>query len=150
MSLSLSTLICVLIFVFSAQNGDASGSVSEGLTRRLFPSFSSDNVVLHIEHILRKIAHFMIYFSLGITVFLTCDSFVRCFANKDPHSALIIIIPLIFCFIYSVTDELHQCFVPGRNGTFIDCLLDTAGSFCGIMILILIRHIISRIKRNKT
>ncbi len=30
-------------------------------------------------------------------------------------------------FLYAITDEFHQTFVPGRNGNCIDVMIDGAG-----------------------
>jgi VanZ family protein len=36
---------------------------------------------------------------------------------------------------YSLTDELHQLFVPGRGASLLDCALDCAGSFAAMFML---------------
>lgn len=42
-------------------------------------------------------------------------------------------IPLtvIFAFIYALSDELHQTFVPGRSFSGLDLAIDGAGAFLG-------------------
>jgi VanZ family protein len=35
--------------------------------------------------------------------------------------------------VYSLTDEYHQSFVPGRNASFADCGIDAIGAALGIM-----------------
>jgi VanZ family protein len=42
---------------------------------------------------------------------------------------------ILLCFLYASSDEIHQLFVPGRSGSFIDILLDTFGSSCAIVFL---------------
>jgi len=37
-------------------------------------------------------------------------------------------IALLFCFIYAMSDEWHQTFVPGREGTLRDVGFDTLGA----------------------
>jgi VanZ family protein len=37
--------------------------------------------------------------------------------------------------IYAATDELHQCFVPNRQGSMLDVLLDSAGAAMGLGII---------------
>ena len=37
--------------------------------------------------------------------------------------------------LYAVSDEIHQCFVPGRSGELRDVLIDSAGVICGVVIL---------------
>lgn len=36
---------------------------------------------------------------------------------------------------YSLTDELHQLFVPGRHASLYDCILDTTGALAGLVVL---------------
>jgi VanZ family protein len=40
---------------------------------------------------------------------------------------------------YSLTDEFHQSYVPGRTASLIDCAIDTAGATLGILVYYL-RH----------
>ncbi len=137
-NLFISISVCIAIFLFSSQNGTESGRVSEGLTRKLFASFVADEVIYFVEQIARKIAHFTVYFVLGISSFFTYRSYKTGFTSDIPKKWKTIIVPLLFCFFYSVTDEIHQFFVPGRNGTFIDCIIDSVGAFCGILLGLLL------------
>jgi VanZ family protein len=41
---------------------------------------------------------------------------------------------------YAATDELHQAFVPGRAGTPVDWLIDTAGVVIGVALYALYRQ----------
>ena len=40
----------------------------------------------------------------------------------------------MICFIYAMTDELHQVYISGRNGNIYDVLLDTLASTLAIII----------------
>lgn len=44
----------------------------------------------------------------------------------------IILIPLIICLLYSISDEFHQLFIVGRSGEVRDVLIDTIGALTGI------------------
>ena len=44
-----------------------------------------------------------------------------------------IIIALIICILYSISDEIHQLFVSGRAGQVKDVFLDSLGSTTGII-----------------
>jgi len=48
---------------------------------------------------------------------------------------------LLFSYIYALTDEFHQSFVPGRTSLFRDTIIDFIGS--------LLAHIIIRLTPNK-
>lgn len=39
---------------------------------------------------------------------------------------------LLLTFLYAVSDEYHQTFVPGRHGNWIDVLIDTAGGLAAL------------------
>ncbi len=43
-----------------------------------------------------------------------------------------ILLALLFCFLYAITDEFHQRFVPGRSGRFLDVLIDTSGALLAL------------------
>lgn len=68
--------------------------------------------------------HGIIYGTLALLFFRalknTClgYSFTRIFA-----------VTLIFSGLYALSDELHQLFVPGRDCSIFDLLIDFAGSF---------------------
>lgn len=145
--MTVSVLICILIFMLSGQNGDSSGNLSEGFTRGILPDFLSDEVVYVIEKIIRKVAHYSIYFMLGISSLLSVDYFNKGYAGEEFKTSVIIFASVILCFLYSLTDELHQMYIPGRNGSFYDCLLDTFGAVSGIGIVYLIKYYLSHKKR---
>lgn len=42
-------------------------------------------------------------------------------------------------YLYAVTDEIHQSFVPGRTPKFSDTLIDLLGIFIGLAILFLVK-----------
>ncbi|HOW28704.1 MAG TPA: VanZ family protein [Elusimicrobiota bacterium] len=40
-----------------------------------------------------------------------------------------------YCFIYAMGDEYHQSFVPGRYPSFLDVIIDAAGSMISLEIV---------------
>lgn len=121
--------------MFSNTKGISSSNSSKSFIRvtigniyRLFDRDASDEkieeIVDKLEYPTRKLAHFTEYFILGILVLLTFTSF----DNKN------IYLMILFCFLYAYTDEIHQLFVLGRDGNFIDVLIDTSGSICSIIL----------------
>ena len=42
---------------------------------------------------------------------------------------------LVFAALYASTDEFHQTFVPSRQGSVWDVLLDTSGAAFGLLLL---------------
>lgn len=118
----------IIIFIFSSQTGIESQSVSDGIVNKLIITNSSNFEL--ISFIIRKSAHFILYFILGILVY-NCTN-----KSKDNMINCIII-----CIIYSLTDEMHQMFISDRAGEFRDIIIDSIGSILGILLL-------NKIKRN--
>jgi len=44
---------------------------------------------------------------------------------------------------YSLTDEFHQLFVPGRHASIADCAIDSTGAAVGILLVLGYRRLIS-------
>ena len=72
--------------------------------------------------VVRKTAHFTIYFLLGL---FFC-SFLKEF---DLTNKKVILYTVIFVFLYACSDEIHQLFISGRSGEILDVLIDTLGGF---------------------
>jgi VanZ family protein len=70
--------------------------------------------------VLRKIAHAAEYAVLGALLF-------RALGRELPAVAIGI--------AYAVADEVHQVFVPGRQGAAFDVLVDAAGVLVGVYVL---------------
>lgn len=111
----LTGIICIIIFVFSAQNGGDSTAISDTFVNPLENIFSRDFLIV----LVRKGAHISIYFALGICAYMS-------FKNVWWSVA--------FCFIYACSDEFHQLFVEGRSGSFIDVGIDSIGYILGILV----------------
>ncbi len=132
----------LLIFILSAQSAVESAGLSKGLTYKVFMIFYPDframteqarqTAVESASFFVRKAAHFTIYFFLG------AFSFFAFTAYKSIGIKLRIIISYAVCFIYAVTDELHQCFVSGRSCEIRDILIDALGSLLAVLILTVI------------
>ena len=50
---------------------------------------------------------------------------------------------------YASTDEIHQMFVPGREGKVFDVMIDSCGAFCGIMVSLITQKLIEKKKGNQ-
>jgi len=125
-----------VIYYFSSQPSEISGNVSGSITRniiRVFIKFfryegyeASERVHRTAEFLVRKGAHFFVFFLLAFCVTNTIRQII---SNKK----YIILTALSFCSLYAVTDELHQYFVPGRTAMWQDWLLDTVGALFGVI-----------------
>ena len=119
------------IFALSDQDALESGNLSNGLTHKLFcifyPHFNEMNFVEQeaithsFAHLVRKTAHFSLYFLLGGAAFLTYISY-----RKMPLW-LRACLPVFTGVLYAISDEIHQIFVSGRSGEALDVLIDSAG-----------------------
>ena len=99
-----------------------------------------------LEIIVRKMAHFIIFATLGFCV----TNAVRQIIHKKKN---IFLISLWIGSLYAATDELHQHFVPGRSCMWQDWALDTAGVLFGIAAAFFMGWVTGKIreksKRNK-
>jgi hypothetical protein len=67
----------------------------------------------------RKLAHVSIYALLGALLLRATGRSVASFAAA---------------VVYAVSDEVHQHFVPGRNGAPLDVALDAVGVLAGVLV----------------
>ena len=59
------------------------------------------------------------------------------------------IITIIWGIIYASTDEFHQTFIAGRNGSVLDVLLDTSGVIFGVVIVSCMIYIYNKKIKSK-
>lgn len=138
-------LWCLLIFFFSNENGKVSAGRSQSITNNTITAYEKvfdkevknrKKVHDNLEVVIRKTTHFGLYFILGVLTFLCLKEY-----NLDLRKQ--IIYSVIFCFLYAVSDEVHQIFTSDRGPRALDVLIDTLGSTTSITIISLImkRHI---------
>jgi len=139
-----------LIFFFSHQNATQSDNVSGGLIESIVKFFipgASDATlaewVERLNFIVRKLAHVSAYFVLGTLSYMTVSTY------KIFSSAYKVALSITICLGYSVSDEYHQTFIPGRSGELRDVGIDSIGIFIGVMLSFLIHLAIKRIKNRK-
>ena len=134
--LIITILWMIVIFIFSNQDASKSADYSDSLIKstivNIYKLFDNNPTEEKIEEIVetwdlpvRKLAHLTEYFILGVLMFLTLNS----------YNIKIIYIVILLCFLYAVSDEIHQLFVIGRYGNIIDVLIDTLGSTLGVFLV---------------
>jgi len=146
----------VTIFVFSSQNAEISGNLSDGITYRIacifvrdFKTFSLEKqteIVEGMHFYVRKAAHFSEYALLGVLAYLNASQYIRTTAKR-------FIAALPFCLVYAASDEFHQLFTDGRYGSPVDVMIDFSGSVTGIFLTFLISSIVLKIvikRQNNT
>lgn len=123
-------ILMFIIFYFSHQASQVSSGTSSGLTRELFDLFNLDEYLIFdsFHGLIRKIAHFIIYFILGFLVY-NAVSFTF---KKDYIEFLLYTILIVM--VYAFSDEIHQLFIVGRSGELRDVFIDTSGGSIGGLI----------------
>lgn len=131
----------LLIFMLSAQEASLSSATSHSLALS-FLSLLPFSHVLDYEailpvanYILRTCAHFSEYFVLAVLFTFQALFYVINRKKRCLFSAL-------FCLLYSISDEIHQIFVPGRSFQLFDIMIDFFGSVSGLLLAeALLQHI---------
>lgn len=133
-------LYCV-IFSFSAQDGEESGSISIVVSKKCVETFNvvakknwTDSMVEKLaesfEHPVRKLAHFSEYAVMGILVYGLWAGWI--------HSRRkLCLLAGLWVVVSACADEFHQYFIPGRCGSPADVLLDTCGGLFGVLVCVL-------------
>ncbi len=144
-------VICMgAIFFFSSQEASESSELSAGFivsvirffnVREVFSETEIEKISITFNNIVRVGAHFAIYGILGFLIALL-------FGEYKVHGVKQIIYSLICSFIYSCTDEIHQCFVPGRSAQISDIITDSLGALSGAALAVMISLIISKLKKK--
>lgn len=128
----------IVIFSFSSQNGVKSTNTSDIVTSMVVnvttnvtnKELSREEVKKKVEDstfYIRKTAHFTEYLILGVLV-------LNFLSNYGKINKRTLIMALIFCYLYAVSDEVHQIFISGRTAKVLDTFIDGAGAFLGIML----------------
>ena len=142
--------MCVLIFGFSAQDGEESMKTSDVIAKPITNEIASRRPKMttreyrllynNVQHYVRKTAHFTEYAILGVLVFLLGKSYAwRCAP----------LISVLFSLVYASGDEWHQKVSGVRTGMWQDVVLDTSGSLIGILLCMLIIHFYRRYRQSK-
>lgn len=140
-----------IIFSFSSQNAQVSESVSggfiEAVARWFHPDFGALSETQRValieawQHFVRKAAHFSEYAVLGV---LTANA-LRTYRLKN---GLRFLLPVAVCFLYAVSDEVHQYFIPQRACRAFDVFIDTCGAVTGIAVFLAAGYVLRKIKNR--
>jgi VanZ family protein len=126
--------------------GAYSSSVTGWLLAQLLHSLRihlTPHTFARIHFLIRKLAHCTEYGVFGLLLY---HSFEPRYPERwDIRGALS---ALIIAGLFSLTDEYHQSFVPGRTASLVDCALDTAGALLGMIFLYAVRHLQAREPAN--
>lgn len=139
----------ILVFSFSKEGGVDSSSTSGNTIRQILILFKKDWDLIQLEKTIemlqpfvRKLAHFTLYAVGGfLTYNLNSKSEkIKKLEQKNKYMNKYTI-TVLFCMFYAITDEIHQIFVPGRDGRVFDVIIDTFGAIFGLEICKLLKKI---------
>lgn len=122
-------------FYFSAMPREVSAAQSRIIMNMINSTFNLELT----NHIIRKIAHFVLFGGIGAVM-----TFALSFKLQGTK---------LFTYSFSLTalmaiiDETHQMFVPGRGPSVKDVMIDSAGALIAVL---LFGTIITMIQRRKT
>jgi len=114
-----------VIWTFSTGwfTGDRTAAILMPILSFLFPDASpADLRAMH--QVIRKLAHFTEYLILSVLLY-------RALRGGRRWNFRAAGLSLAIAGIYSMSDEFHQWFVPGRTAADTDCLIDVTGAAAG-------------------
>ncbi len=156
-------LLYILIFSFSEQDGETSGGLSRMISEKCveflnvlsgkhWTELMMEGMADYFEHPIRKLAHFCEYAVMGGLLFgiwypwlgLKCKEQRKQSGTVYKGWPLLVKIIIPWVFVSAALDEIHQLFVPGRDGNIWDVLLDTTGGCFGLLCCMIgVRYMIS-------
>lgn len=124
-----------VIFLFSCESATDSTKTSKSFTKQVIivvekitkvdlNEIGKNKMIDKTFKVVRKFAHFFEYFVLAILLMF----FLK---NYFEVNLKLVMVVCILCLLYSITDEIHQLFVPGRTGRVVDVCIDFLGISLG-------------------
>lgn len=175
----LTLFFMVIIFIFSSQTADSSEDLSDMVGRIILniiePGVHTSSINLQndvasgtdrlqdddttlipvpkkewfgikpveFRNFIRKAAHFTLFMFLG---FFSCCTM---YSHLGKLTFRVVVICLVGCLAYAVTDEVHQFFIDGRAAQLSDVRLDFIGSILGVALSAGGIFLINRIKKRR-
>ncbi len=146
-------MLYVLIFSFSAQDAEHSGSLSQLVSEKCVEFMNSlaggnwtaefmENMAEYFEHPIRKLAHFAEYAYMAVLLYILWSAWME-------QGRRLYTLVIIWVFVSAASDEFHQLFVPGRYGSLADVLLDTAGGVVGVLFCVGVYKTVTRQRKKQ-
>lgn len=128
----------IVIFKFSSATGETSDKTSCGVLENVIKVFDRNindyNLQILIRKYnvyLRKFTHFGIYALGGIIIYIMYKNINKSFFNKLKY---IKVFSILTGISYSISDEIHQYFIPNRSCELRDVCIDALGIVTGVII----------------
>lgn len=131
-----------VLFFFSGQSGEASGALSERMTRWLFGWWIDRGADARaLEHLLRKMAHAGIF---AVEGFLVSGALMNLLRRRTAVTLIVLL-----CGALAVANELHEQLADGRVCSVYDMGIDLAGALCGLLAAAAAMRLLRFIRRRK-
>ena len=141
----------LLIFFFSAMPDNVSKDQSDYVSLRLHRiitrtlSGESKEAMEEWEELeenmplfsVRKVAHVIEYMVLCILLYIGLAGTRRAR-----------VLSFVCAVLYACSDEIHQLFVPGREGMLVDVTIDCGGALAGLAVILMTGGLILRLKQR--
>lgn len=113
-----------------------------------------------VQKIVRKNAHFFLYMVGGIILSVFFYAFLRksnikentvekSLTKLNTICKKYMYYAVVFGIMYSLTDEFHQRFVPGRTSSIKDVFIDSSGVITGVLLFTIFKIILTKRKKIK-
>ena len=121
--------VCAAIFMFSqdAHSTQHSDAVL-GLMLSTWGRFGAA-LVAKLSTPFCKFAHVVVYSCLGASTYLAFSHW------GSRHGQAVSIKAWMFCVLFSISDEIHQSFIPSRDPSLHDVLLDSTAALLVILLM---------------
>lgn len=149
-----------LIFCLSSQNGSITASASKGISKKIADivfGTPSANQYVAMDAVIRRGAHYALFFGYGILTALTGISLFRNVNRirpiKDRKSRIIRYVIFVITLIaidgiYAHYDEWHKQFIAGRHYQLDEVMMNFEGAMVALALVLLVDIVIQMIKRN--
>jgi len=144
----LAVLLCMLaIYILSAQPAVTSNSTSKGiveygvettikLTKAEITEPEKWQIINDINSMGREYMHGVVFLVFGLLM-------KNAVTQSGGKGIRAIVISLVICIVYAISDEIHQIFVPGRALQLSDLAMDSIGSIIGITVMRFVEYILN-------
>lgn len=127
-----------VMMALSRQTGDASMRLSTPISQafvKLLSRFGMQITVLECDLLIRKVAHFFVYF---VAAMLLYGALMENNSRVIWHGPLL---TLSICIVIAILDEYQKTFIPGRHCNWSEAAINCAGALAGtILRLFLFKH----------
>ncbi len=131
-----------MVIIFSASSDTNSSQRTSRIigpfVHWLFPHLSNKGVE-QIVTLVRKCAHLTEYAVLSVLFWRALRKPVR--DDARPWRWADAGFAVLFVALYAASDEIHQLFVPNREGRISDVMIDTTGAVIGLFVLWLVGRV---------